>query len=121
MSLDEQYHNDIGLLEFYRSKLLQPGWAGELTPDEFTYIKSQLKQSPSLKRRWGFRPSAKRLSEAHIRAMAMNGLSANERGISASLVGEERRAPIKVLGTDKETQTVDTKITTSMRLEGKKS
>lgn len=65
--------NDM-VLPGLHEKLLQPGWAGELDPPEFALVKAQLQQSPSLKRRWGFRPSAKRLSEAHIRSVAMNGL-----------------------------------------------
>lgn len=81
--------------DLYARKLLEPGWGGGLDRKELGYVKSQLRLSPSLKRRWGFRPSAKRLSEAHIRAMAMNGLSANKRGVSASLVGKERRAPME--------------------------
>jgi hypothetical protein len=79
MSLEERYANDPELLEFYRENLLETGWAGELDPDELAYIKSKLRQSPSLKRRWGFRPSAKRLSERRIRAVARDGLSVNER------------------------------------------
>lgn len=74
MSLEEQYANDPEPLEFYKQKLLEPGWAGELDPDELAYLKSQLRRSPSLRRRWGFRPSAKRLSEDRIRAVARNGL-----------------------------------------------
>jgi hypothetical protein len=74
MSLEERHENDPELLEFYKQKLLEPGWAGELDPDELAYLKSQLRQSPSLRRRWGFRPSAKRLSEDRIRAVARNGL-----------------------------------------------
>jgi hypothetical protein len=76
MPLEERCANDPNLLEFNHKKLLIPGWAGELSPDELTYIKSQLKQSPSLKRRWGFKPSAKRFSESRIRAVARDGLSA---------------------------------------------
>jgi len=74
MSLEERYAHDLELLEFYKQKLLEPGWAGELDPDELAYLKSQLRRSPSLRRRWGFRPSAKRLSEGRIRAVARNGL-----------------------------------------------
>jgi len=74
MTLEERYANDTHLLDFYKIKLLIPGWAGELSPDEFTYIKSQLKLSPSLKRRWGFRPSARRFSEGRIRSIARDGL-----------------------------------------------
>jgi hypothetical protein len=74
MSLEEEYANDPKLLKFYQECLLEPGWAGELSRNELTYIKSELKKSPSLKRRWGFRPTAKRFSESHIRDVARNGL-----------------------------------------------
>lgn len=74
MTLEERYANDPYLLEFYRENLLEPGWAGELDDVELEYIKSHLKQSASLRRRWGFRPSAKRFSESHIRAVAMDGV-----------------------------------------------
>jgi len=65
-------------------RLLEPGWAGDLSPEEFKYVKSELKKSPSLKRKWGFRPSAKRLSEGRIRAVARNGRFANQAGVLAS-------------------------------------
>lgn len=78
MSLEQQHANNPKLLKFYQENLIEPGWAGELSPDELAYIKSQLKKSPSLKRRWGFRPTAKRLSESHIRDVARNGVSARK-------------------------------------------
>jgi len=71
--LEELYRDDPQLLAYYKKKLLIPGWAGELPPYEMAYEKLRLLQSPSLKRRWGFRPSAKRLSEARIRAAARDG------------------------------------------------
>jgi hypothetical protein len=86
MTLEKRYTGDPKLLEFYKKKLLQPGWGGELDAVELAYIKSQLKRSPSLKRRWGFRPSAKRLSERRIRAVAMDGVSAIERPVLASAI-----------------------------------
>lgn len=86
-TLEERYASDPSLLEFYKKKLLEPGWAGGLRRYELEYIKSQLRQSPSLKRRWGFRPSAKRLSEKRIRIAARDGLSANENRVLASVVG----------------------------------
>ena len=85
MSLEERYADDPELLEFYRKNLLEPGWAGELDPDGLAFIKSKLRQSASLRRRWGFRPSAKRLSEKRIRAVARDGLSANGRSLLASV------------------------------------
>ena len=78
MPLEERHANDPWLLELYKENLLEPGWAGALSADELAYIKSQLKQSASLRRRWGFRPSARRLSESRIRAVARNGVSAKE-------------------------------------------
>lgn len=65
--------DDPKLHDFYAMKLLEPGWAGDLDHCELAYIKSQLQLSPSLKRKWGFRPSAKRVSGALIRAVAMYG------------------------------------------------
>ena len=79
MTLEERYANDPWQLEHYKEKLLEPGWAGDLDAVELEYIKSQLKQLPSLRRRWGFRPSAKRLSESRIRAVATDGVSAKRR------------------------------------------
>jgi hypothetical protein len=84
MSVEEQYSSDPPLLSFYLKKLLEPGWAGELSPDEFAHIKSQLRQSSSLRRRWGFRPSTKRLPESRIRAVAREGLGAISRRVLAS-------------------------------------
>jgi hypothetical protein len=79
MTLEERYANAPWLLGLYRDKLLEPGWAGEPDDVELEYIKSHLKQSPSLRRRWGFRPSARRFSESRIRAVAMDGVSRKKR------------------------------------------
>lgn len=61
------------LTEFERQRLLVPGWAGDLSEEELAYIKSQLRESASLRRKWGFRPTAKRLAESRIRAIAKHG------------------------------------------------
>lgn len=73
-TLEEVYKNDPELLEFYKENLLEPGWPGELAPYELVYIKSVLLKSPYHRKRWGFRPSAKRISEKRIREVARNGL-----------------------------------------------
>jgi len=91
-SFEEKYANDPQLLDFYKRKLLEPGWAGELSPDELAYLKSQLRQSPSLKRRWGFKPSAKRLSESRIRSVARNGPATNRKPVLASVATKEPSA-----------------------------
>lgn len=74
MTLEERYRNAPWLLEYYKEGLLEPGWAGELDDVELGYIKSELRKSPALRRKWGFRPTARRLSESRIRDVAMNGV-----------------------------------------------
>lgn len=73
MVFDRQLDSEPSL-SAWRSKLLKPGWGGELSPEEFVYIKAELRQSSSLRRRWGFRPSARRLNELRIRGIAREGL-----------------------------------------------
>jgi hypothetical protein len=90
MTLEERYASDPFLLEMYQKELLVPGWAGELDKVELNYIKSQLRQSASLRRRWGFKPSAKRLSDKHIRLVAMEGLSAIRKTVSTSVKRTEK-------------------------------
>jgi hypothetical protein len=84
MTLEERYATDPWLLEYYRKSLLEPGWAGDLDNVEFEYIKSELMKSRLLKRRWGFRPSARRLSESRIRTTAMYGVTRQQGRVSAS-------------------------------------
>ena len=71
-------------------RLLEPGWAGELSPEEFKCVKSYLQKSPSLKQRWGFRPSAKRLPENRIRSVAIDGISTNKKRVLASAMRKQR-------------------------------
>ena len=85
MELEQRYRKDPQLLQLIKAKLLEPGWAGELDSLELAYIKAQLRESPSLKRRWGFRPTAKRLSETNIRYIAKNGVSAIKKVFLASV------------------------------------
>jgi len=79
MILEERYAADPWLLEYYKKNLLEPGWAGDLDNVEFAYIRSELTKSRPLKRRWGFRPSARRLSESQIRAVAMYGVTRQQK------------------------------------------
>lgn len=74
MVFGKQSEYEPAPLAGHQSQLLKPGWAGELSPEEFAHIKSKLQQSSSLRRRWGFRPSAKRLSDSQIRSVARIGL-----------------------------------------------
>jgi len=75
MTLEERHASNPWLLEYYKEGLLEPGWAGELDEAELQYIKSELSKSRSLRRRWGFRPSAKRFWESRPRAVAMDVVS----------------------------------------------
>ena len=84
VSSEKAYLNDPTLLDRYKEELLVPGWAGVLAPYEFNYIKSELRKFPSLRRRWGFRPTAKRLSESRIRQVAMHGLNRRNGPVLAS-------------------------------------
>lgn len=90
MTFEERYQGEPGLLSFYQRKLLEPGWAGELDSVELAYIKSELRQSASLRKRWGFRPSAKRLSEIRIRTVARDGLYVNTKPVLASVVEKQK-------------------------------
>ena len=83
MSSEEQHS--------YDRRLLKPGHAGELTPDEFRYVKSELQRSSSLRRKWRSRPSAKRLSEKHIRAVARDGLLKKQRSVLASAAVKKKQ------------------------------
>ncbi len=89
MSLEGKYANDSELLADYQKNLLEPGWAGELRPDELSYIRAQLSRSRSLKRKWGFKPSAKRFPEKHIRLVVRSGLTAIGKPVLASAVEKE--------------------------------
>ena len=76
MSIEEQYVHDPEGLKRDWECLLEPGYAGELGPDEFAYVKAALKKSPSLKRHWRLKPSAKRFPEKHIRTIARDDVLA---------------------------------------------
>ena len=85
MTLEERYKDDPNALQFYREKLIVPGWAGELDSVELAYIKAELRNSRSLRRRWGFRPSARRLSSRHVWDVAMSGLPKQKRQFQLQL------------------------------------
>jgi len=78
MTLEERHANDPWQLAMYKEGLLEPGWGGDLDDVELEYVLSELKKSRPLRRRWGFRPSAKRLSRSSIRAVAMYGVHRKE-------------------------------------------
>ena len=83
MSSRKQYSFD--------GRLLEPGYAGELSPDEFSYVKSELRKSSALRRKWEFRPSAKRLNEKRIREVARKGFSDKQRLVLASAATKKKQ------------------------------
>ena len=89
----EQHTNDLDIPGLYKERLIEPGWAGELNREELAYVKSELKKSPSLKRRWGFRPSARRFSDDHVQAIARDGVCAKKKRVLASVVEPKKPNP----------------------------
>jgi len=73
-SLDKRYDGDPTLGSFYKDKLLEVGWAGELDKVELEYIMENLKKDKRLRSRWGFTKGSRRLSKAKIIRRALNGL-----------------------------------------------
>ena len=55
------------------SRLLEPGWGGELAPDEFEFVLNELLTDKKLALLWGFQPSKKRRPEWAVRQVAMFG------------------------------------------------
>jgi hypothetical protein len=59
-------------------KLLQPGWAGQLSKGEIAFIRQELKRRPYLWRRWGYDRAMVRgvlIPASTIRRIAIHGLS----------------------------------------------
>ena len=54
-------------------RLLEPGWPGELAPDELDFLVAELIKDKRLAFRWGFRPAAKRRPEWAIKQLSMWG------------------------------------------------
>ena len=54
-------------------RLLTPGWAGELAPDEFEFVHTTLLKNKKLSYAWGFRPGMKSRYEWSIRQVARWG------------------------------------------------
>ncbi len=73
-------------------KLVEPGWAGELTEEELAYTQPQLFEKPELAKLWGFRPGMKTRSEQAIRRVALHGDPENR-----SLNRQLARQPSKIM------------------------
>lgn len=55
-------------------RIFTPGFIGHLDPDEYKFLKKELDKRSGLRKRWLFKDTAKRLSEFHIRHVAMYGV-----------------------------------------------
>ena len=52
-TLEQEYRDDPILLDYYKKKLLEPGWAGQLCDNDAEYISKSLSEgSPALKSAW---------------------------------------------------------------------
>ena len=54
-------------------RLLEPGWPGELAPDELEFLQEELARDKAVALAWGFQPAKKRRPEWAIRQVAMSG------------------------------------------------
>ena len=54
----------------YPAKILDPGYLGELTPEELKVLKTELQNRSKLRKRWGF-TEEERLTNKKIQAKAM--------------------------------------------------
>jgi hypothetical protein len=73
-----------------RDKLYEPGWAGELTPEETERLQQALATDPDLAYWWGWKPRMKRRAVAAIERVAAHGDPEN-RGHNVKLVREVGR------------------------------
>ena len=74
MSPGQRSYGSYTILNCNDERLTVPGWAVELTAEEVHFIRSRLEASLGLRIRWGFKRSAKRFSEKHIRRVARYSL-----------------------------------------------
>jgi len=80
---------DSDISQFYRKRLISPGWAGELAPDELEFVKASLKADRHLRAKWGFKRGTGRLNDLKIRLVAMDGVEALRKDASEDLEGLE--------------------------------
>ena len=77
-------------------RILEPGWAGDLAPDEFDHLQAELLRDKKLAFAWGFQPARKRRPEWAIRQVAMWGdpeVRATNMGLARSQLPPTPAAP----------------------------
>ena len=47
-------------------RILIPGWAGELEPDELKFVKNELKRRPGLREKCGFKKDSKEFPDKKV-------------------------------------------------------
>jgi len=52
-------------------EILEPGYAGTVTPKMLSFIKHELRRRPGLRIRWGFRKDQQRFADDAIKHVAM--------------------------------------------------
>jgi len=91
MSRKKEQHDQFpNIPDFYKVKLLEPGWGGLLTLEEAIYIQVQLAQDARLRKRWGIRYIAAPLSIISKKAFPENTAAAR-RHIRAQQARVRRR------------------------------
>ena len=78
-------------------RTLEPGFAGELAPDELEYVTAELLRDKKLAFRWGFQPARKRRPEWAIRQVAMWG-DPEVRATNMGLARRQIPSPVEVKG-----------------------
>ena len=68
-------------------RLLEPGWGGDLAPDELDFLQGELTKDKKLGYQWGFQPAKKRRPEWAILQIATFG----DPDIRATNMGLARR------------------------------
>jgi hypothetical protein len=75
-----------------RDKLYEPGWAGELIPEEIERLQQALTRDPDLSYWWGWRPGMRRRAAVAIERVACYG-DPESRSVNVALVREFSRRP----------------------------
>jgi len=60
-------------------RLFKPGYMGYLDKDEYKFLHKELTKRSGLRKRWFFKEEAQRLSEFHIRHVALYGCPHTEK------------------------------------------
>lgn len=71
----------------YPAKILEPGYLGDICPEELEVLKNELKNRSKLRQRWGF-SDGERITNKKIQARALEVRDGDESLFSAEGAGE---------------------------------